>query len=357
MASRIILHAGTGGSGTTAVAAATALGCAAAGQRTLLIGASGLHDSGDLLGVVLGPEPTPVSERLWALEVSPRAELERRWDGMPEWMAFGPVLPGLGEIAAGLVLADTTADDRWDVVILDGGPAGEALRLLALPEVARSWLARLAPAHRHVLKAPGSLTATVLEAGSAGDETLASAGRVARVLAGLDDVLHDPERCTARLVLAPARGPAALRRAAALLGLHGVVLDAVVLLPPAGEPRAVRAALAPVPVLEAPALPASRGGLDRFGQELWAGREAAAVLYAGVGPELVVSGGGASLRLELPHAERAELALHRVGGALVVSLGEHRRSVALPPAVSDYRPAGARFTDGALHVDLLPPTP
>jgi arsenite/tail-anchored protein-transporting ATPase len=349
---RTILHTGADAVTTAAVAAATALRCAGAGDRTLLLSTGPDHHVGDLLGRQLGPEPVAVGPQLWAAEVAARAALAERSPALGEWLAARPLPPGLDGLAAGLALT-RHATDAWDVVVVACGAPAELLRLLALPDAARGWLARLAPADAATLDAVPPWLGGVLP----GEGALAEAGRAASARAALDDVLTDPERCSARLVLGAATAArAAGRRTAAALALHGIALDAVVVLAPDAAPHA--AAFAPVPVLAAPA-PDLDGetALADLGAALWAVAAPAEVLHAHPAHRLVVGRDGASLQLPLPHTDRAALALHRVGDALVVSLGEHRRRVVLPPAVADYRPAGARFVDGVLHVDLRPPAP
>ena len=72
-APRIILYTGKGGVGKTSVAAATARRCAAAGLRTVVLSTDPAHSLSDSLEAELGPEPTPVGERLWGQEVQARA--------------------------------------------------------------------------------------------------------------------------------------------------------------------------------------------------------------------------------------------------------------------------------------------
>src|SRR3712207_758407 len=120
----------------------------------------------------------------------------------------------------------------------------------------------------------------------------------------------------------------------------------------------VHAAFAPVPVLEAPFFEQEVRGeamLDRLGDALFGGRDVAAVLHASFTQGLVVGRDGASLRLELPFADKGELDLKKVGAELVVRVGSHKRTMLLPPALAGYRPSGATFEDGALTVTFDAP--
>jgi arsenite-transporting ATPase len=86
--------------------------------------------------------------------------------------------------------------------------------------------------------------------------------------------------------------------------------------------------------------------LDQLGGALFDGRDAAAVLHTTFAHGLVVGREDASLRLHLPFADKGELALKKIGDELVVRVGAHKRTILLPPALSGYRPSGARFDDG-----------
>ena len=66
---RTILYTGKGGVGKTSVAAATARRCAAAGLRTVVLSTDPAHSLSDSLEAELGPDPTPVGDRLWGQEV------------------------------------------------------------------------------------------------------------------------------------------------------------------------------------------------------------------------------------------------------------------------------------------------
>jgi anion-transporting ArsA/GET3 family ATPase len=65
---RILVHTGKGGVGKTTVAAATALRCAARGQRTIILSTDAAHSLGDALDIRLEAEPIPVAPNLWAQE-------------------------------------------------------------------------------------------------------------------------------------------------------------------------------------------------------------------------------------------------------------------------------------------------
>ena len=376
MMPRTILHTGNGGAGTTAVAAATARRCAARGLRTLLVSTGPGHGLADALAVPVGPQPVEVAALLSAQEVDAAAASERLgtvagWLG--ELLHGRPAggVPGLPAGLLGLLaVADHQAGHGWDVIVVDCGGARETRGLLALGDVARWWVERLAGEQARLLDAARVLRELP------GAEVLDELGALARDVVALDGLLRDHATCSVRVVTAPHRAAVAeARRTLTVLGLHDVHADAVVvnglLGADAAAPFAARrarqqelvaaleAGVAAMPVLRAPSFAqevAGAAGLDALGAALFADHDdAAGVLHAGTPEELVIGRDGATLRLALPFAEREGLGLQRIGDALVVSVDGHRRTLRLPAALADYRPSGARLHDGALHVRFDPP--
>jgi arsenite/tail-anchored protein-transporting ATPase len=356
MGPRTILHTGTGGAGTTAVAAATARRCAAAGHRTLLLALDPGPALAEALGAPVGADVTDVGGGLSAQAAGAADALAGRWDGLRARLAGLPadpaelaVPPGADGVAGLLALGARWDEGGWDAIVVDAGPLPASLRLLAAPGAARGWLDRALPAGRR--------------AGGLHD--------AARRLVELNEVLGDRDRTTVRLVLAPdAAGATAVRRAATALGLHGLLVDAVCanrVLPADPGPwlaaergrqaerlAALEAAFAPVPVLRAPWLVESGDGvdLDALGAALLGDRDPLAVLHRRPAQAVTVTRTGAELRLDLPFATAADVTLTQRGLDLVVRVGDAVRTVALPPALADYRPAGATVRDGALLVLL-----
>ena len=95
--------------------------------------------------------------------------------------------------------------------------------------------------------------------------------------------------------------------------------------------------------------------LDRLGDELFAGVDAGAVLHDRVTQELTVGAREAELRLDLPFAHKGDVDVKRIGNDLVVRVNGSRRTLALPPALGDYRPTGAALDRRRPARDLRPP--
>jgi arsenite-transporting ATPase len=384
MVTRTILYTGKGGVGKTSVAAATARRCAAAGLRTIVLSTDPAHSLADALQTPLGSEPTAIAPNLLAQQVSAQDELERNWSAVRDWA--GDILvergvdrisaeeltvpPGMDELFSLLQLKHHHESGEHDVVIVDCAPTGETLRLLSFPDVARWWLAKVFPQQSRIMEAARPFARAVLDVSLPGEAVLDEIQGLTRNLIAMNEILRDTEHVSLRLVMTPDRMVIdEARRTFTYLNLYGFLTDAVVvnrIFPEeVGDYFApwrarqqehlagVHDAFAPVPVLCAPYFPQEVLGedaLDALGDAVFAAHDPAAVLHQSVTQELILDEDGARLRLELPFAEKGEVALKKIGRELIVRVDGHKRTLLLPPAVADYRPSGATLRDGALHI-------
>jgi arsenite-transporting ATPase len=121
------------------------------------------------------------------------------------------------------------------------------------------------------------------------------------------------------------------------------------------ELELVRSAFEPVPVLTAPYLEREVVGpemLDRLAGEVFGAGDPTAVLHSHIAQELVTENGRATLRVDVPFAEKGDLALKKIGLEVVVRVGAQKRTIMLPPALAPYAASGARFEDGTLEVSF-----
>ena len=387
MPCRTILYTGKGGVGKTSVAAATARRCAAEGARTLVVSTDPAHSLGDALEVELGARPVelgPAHPGLWAQQITAQVELEENWAAVQEWAGSMLVERGVDRITADELTVPPGADElfallairrhhesgEFDVVVVDCAPTGETLRLLSFPDVARWWLQKVVPQQGRILDAARPFARAVLDVQLPGEAVLEEVQVLVHNMVAMHTILRDREHVTLRLVMNPDRMVIdEARRTFTYLNLYGFLTDAVVVnrvFPDdVGSYFAawrdtqreaiaeVDAAFAPVPVLHAPFFEQEVRGapmLDRLGDALFDGRDAGEVMHASFTQGLVVGRDGASLRLDLPFADKGELKLRKIGPELVVRVGPHKRTMLLPPALAGYRPSGATFEDDALVI-------
>ena len=384
MAPRTILYTGKGGVGKTSVAAATARRCAASGLRTVVLSTDPAHSLSDALEQPLSPDPRPVADRLWAQEVQAQDEMERNWAGVQDWLgellvARGvdrisaeelTVPPGMDELFSLLQIKRHHESGDFDAIVVDCAPTGETLRLLSFPDVARWWLDKVFPQQGRLLDAARPFARAVLDVSLPGQEVLDDVQRLVRNLIAMNEILRDNEHVSVRLVMTPDRMVVdESRRTFTYLNLYGYLTDAVVVnrvfpeevgayfgpwrARQEAQLHSVREAFAPVPVLQAPYFDEEVVGatmLDRLADALFSETDAGGLLHRSVSERLELGRDGATLRLELPFAERGELSLKRLGAELIVRVAGQKRTMLLPPALDDYQPTGAVFEDGVLTV-------
>lgn len=335
-APRLILVAGPGGSGSTTVAALTALHVAAERQaETVLVSADPLAEQ--ILTGTEQPDGDPdLHNGVRLRRAEPDADasaLLDLLDALPGGAAGDPLdaselgsLPGAAEIWVLLAVADELRRERAAVVV----DAGSALpQLLRIPEALALLADRLLPAPLRLLQA--------LRRGSPG---AAAAGTVDRLLGRLLAVhaaLTDPVLCRFLLVAgATGMRQQLTRRLALLSALYGQparLLD-IARQPaePVGDRLAELARRCPLPV---------DGAVDP----------------ERVGPDAdpaMAPDGEWHWRIALPGARRDELALSRSGDDILLTVVGHTRRVELPSVLTRCTVLGAQHTDAGLLVRFAP---
>ena len=384
MRPRTILYTGKGGVGKTSVAAATARRIAATGRRTLVLSTDPAHSLADALQVEIGGEPTKVAEHLHAQQVLAQDQLEHHWSAVSEWlggllMERGvdriaaeelTVPPGGDELFSLLVLKGHVESGEWDAIIVDCAPTGETLRLLSFPDAARWWLDKVLGKEQSMLSAARPFARMFLDIQLPDEKVVNEIQRLVGNLVAMHDLLRDASRVSMRLVMTPDRMVVAeAMRTYTYLNLYGYLTDAVVVnrvFPDElsdgyfGAWHAVQqeqlemvgSAFA-VPVLKAPYFASEVIGperLDELAEAIFSDTDPAAVLHDRLTQELSVADGTASLRLDLPFAERGDVSLKKIGLELVVRVDGHKRTIVLPGALARYKPTSAVLEDGSLVV-------
>jgi len=382
---RLIVVTGKGGVGKTTTAAATAIACAAKGHRTLVVSTDPAHSLADALDQPAGPVPTSVGPRLDAMQIDSRRRLEEQWGDLRSYVAEVlawagveqlaaeelTVLPGLEEVLALTTLTDLCASGRHDVVIVDCAPTAETLRLLSLPDVLGWWMRRLFPVSRQLTGLVGPMVRQVTTVPVAGPAQFDALERLYDRLTAVRALLAEPGHSTIRLVTSPEQVVVAeTRRTATYLGLFGFAIDAVIVnrvLPDeVTDPwfdrwRAAQAAqlvmvqdsFGPAPVLVSPLAPEEPVGqarLKAFARRLYGRRDPSRDLGAVPPFRVDRQGDDWQLALDLPFADREEVALVRRDAELIITVGTYRRALLLPDALIGRTVRKATVRDGRLTV-------
>jgi len=386
VSTRVLLFTGKGGVGKTSVAAATALRCADAGLRTLVLSTDPAHSLADAFDVPLDTEERCIEGSLYGQQLDATERLEEVWSDVQhylveilQWAGVQgieaeelSVIPGLDELFSLSDLKRYADSGAWDVVVVDCGPTAETIRLLSLPDVLSWYMDRVFPVGRTLTKAMRPLLSRVTSIPIAGDEVFDATRRFYDGLDGVKALLADGQRTSIRLVVNPERLVIAeARRTATYLGLFGYRVDAVVanrLLPDevtdpwfkawkeahAEHLATIEESFAPLPVLRAELAAEELVGVDRlrqFGEILYEHTpDPSAVLHDGQPLRLERRGGAHVLALHLPFADRDELELGRRDDELLVRVGPHRRALLLPDSLKRRAVAGATMVDDWLEI-------
>jgi arsenite-transporting ATPase len=171
---KVLMFGGKGGVGKSTSSSATALHYALSGRRTLLISSDLTPSLSDIFETEIGPKETPVpgAENLTALEIgldevmlrwkekfgpqiyqAASAVVDMPYDDLVDYVAMAP---GIQEEFMLDFILEHVRSSRYDMVVWDTAPAGDTLRLLALPG---RFLRHLRAAPRFYLKAQDMLGA------------------------------------------------------------------------------------------------------------------------------------------------------------------------------------------------------
>jgi len=174
----VIMLCGKGGVGKTTCAAATALHCAATGQKTLVISSDLTPSLRDIFEIDGGQKPAKVSDNLYVDEISYEG-IKALWD-----KKFGPevydvfsslvdisyeefvdfitsILPGLRDEFMVDYIRELSESGQFEKIVWDTAPAGQTLGLLRMPSIVNEHL-KAAPRIYSSLIATGPRKRSVL---------------------------------------------------------------------------------------------------------------------------------------------------------------------------------------------------
>ncbi len=386
---RIIVHTGKGGVGKTSVSAATALRCAEAGLKTIVISTDTAHSLADSLGKKIGPEPVELYENLWAQEVDARYSMDKYWGTFQKYLValFSngasnivaeevTILPGLEEGAHLLWIDKYVRDDEFDVLVVDAAPTAETLRLLSLPDVTRWWFERLMTITRGAARVLRPIGKMIGRKDIPDEDAWEQVNSLFNTLDRVRDLLADPEIASMRLVVNPEHMVIKeTQRTYTYLNLYGYATDAIIcnrLIPDEvtdpyfAERKAnqkqniafIKEAFGELPLLTAPMFQTEVGGLEtlrELGQALYAETEPNQRLFNGTTHQIDTEADGTyKLSFTLPFAEKDDMDLYRSRDEITLRVGPYRRNIVLPYALWNLEIADAKFDQSTLNIRFAP---
>ncbi len=382
---RVILFTGKGGVGKTSVAAATALSCARAGHRTLVMSTDAAHSLGDSLDTELGTERVQVADNLWAHEVSALHEMERHWRRLHDYAAavfatqgLDTVVaeelanpPGMDEVASLMWIKHYAERGDHDVLVVDCAPTGETLQLLTFPDAAKWWLDKIFPWERRAMRVARPILQPMIDVPLPSDEVFASLKNLLLDLEGMKRVLTDSSVTTVRIVLNLEKMVVKeAKRAFTYLSLFGYVTDAVIVnrrLPEAVQDPLFRRwqeihqryadeveqSFSPIPILTVPLFDREVVGqemLAKMADVVYSDRDPSERFYEESSQRVEKVGQEYVLALRTPFVERGDVELARQDGELFVTIGNYRREIALPRVLAQRPTLGASIEQGELKI-------
>ncbi len=386
---RTILMTGKGGVGKTSMAAATGLRCAELGYKTLVLSTDPAHSLADSFDRELSHDPVVVQPNLWGAELDALRELEGNWGAVKRYIsdvlqARGldgvqaeelAILPGMDEIF-GLVRVKRHYDEgEFEVLIIDSAPTGTALRLLSLPEVAGWYMRRFYKPLQAVSAALRPLVEPLFRpiAGFSlpNKEVMDAPYEFYEQLEALEKILVDNTQTTVRLVTNPEKMVIKESlRAHAYLSLYNVATDLVIanrIIPNSVQDpffqgwkmlqkqycEQISNDFHPLPIKQVPLYQEEMCGLaalHRLKDTLYEDEDPTQVYYKENTIRVVEENNEYRLELYLPGIPKEKIELSKTGDELNIRIGNHRRNLVLPQALSLLQPAGAKMEDDYLKV-------
>ncbi len=360
---RILLFTGKGGVGKTTTAAATALKCAQAGHKTLIISTDPAHSLSDALDLELGPEPVPIAENLYGQEFDVYYSMKKYWGNMREMMKAVfrfrggdsimaeemSVIPGMEEGAAFMWIEKYYDEKSFDVIVIDSAPTGETLTLLGLPQVTKSWLTRAVPGQKFAIRTMGKVVrkTTGVPVDKGYDELELLFDKLEKV----QGIFSDPEICSIRIVANPERMVIQeAKRAYTYLQLYGYNVDAVIvnrILPEQKTDsffsnyvvsqkkylKEIEETFSPLPIMKVKHQGEEVFGLkllDRIGKSIYKKTDPTTVYHNESPMKIMEEADGFVIKLRIPFIGQDDFTLNKYGDELVVDLGSRRRNIYLP---------------------------
>ncbi len=386
---RVIVFTGKGGVGKSVMSAATAVKLSDMGYAVALVSADPAHTISHYLDVKTVAEEVRISSNLFLYYVDPVREVMAKFRetaahiidvirkyGIDEVLAYElAMLPMVTETVGMLKVLDLYESGRFDVIIMDTIPSGEALRLLYLPKVLNSVHKRLIKVSMTALRTASRILSLVLGPASRFSKMVGEEEAFFEQIETLGRLLEDHNVTSVRIIANP--DTSSIDDAVKTVGLaqiFGLNVDLGIMnrcfLQPKDVPRRwveehekyvrqFEACIYPIPVRVVPSF-----GTELKGMRLL--REAADALYGSDDPIKVFHVGKIVnvrylqdryiLELKLPSFITDCQDVVMQGDELVISLTSERgiveKILPLPTMLKLARPIRAYIERGTLYVEF-----
>lgn len=381
---RILIYTGKGGVGKTSVSVATAIKCAERGLRTIVMSTDSAHSLSDSTEKMIGNTITKISKNLDGLEIDILKELEENWNeirtyvfsffasqGMDEISAKEmAIFPGMEFIAALFYLDRFFKNNEYDIVIIDTAPTADTLRLLSFPDVADWYFQRFYGVLKSFVRVARATVGHVLSFPLPTNEAMKEFERFNSRIKDVRDMLINPKITSVRLVTNPEKMVInETMRAYTYLSLYNLTVEALVVnrvydkKMKNADPKKLKEQEQYMTMIDEIFQPlkifyAHQHTLEVVGTE--AVRQLADELFSDTDPSVVYSlenplkitskAGTTTIRLKVPFATTEQLELYTKRDAIIVDVGQYRRTIALPLGLYGREILSAEISDGQLTI-------
>ena len=381
---RILVYTGKGGVGKTSVSVATALKCAERGLRTIVISTDSAHSLSDSVDMEVGPSIRRIAENVDGLEIDILKELEENWNeirkyiftfftsqGMDEISAKEmAIFPGMEFIASLFYLERFYVNDEYDVVVVDTAPTADTLRLLSFPDVADWYFQHFYGVMKNFVRVARMTVGRVISFPIPSDEAMHEFEKFNLRIKNVRELLTNPEITSVRLVTNPEKMVISeTMRAYTYLSLYNLNVEALIVNrvydanADSASPLKLREqkqhlemitdVFSPLKILYAHQFTlevVGRESIMKLADELFSDSDPSA-LFSRENPMKIISKGGSTIiRLKVPFTGTAGLELYNTRDAIIVSIGQYRRTIALPLGLYGREVASAEVADGVLSI-------
>ena len=382
---RTILFTGKGGVGKTTLAAATALGCARQGRKTLIISTDAAHSLSDSFEEQLGNTPRKIVANLFGQEINALEEIENKWGEIKTYLnaLFASqgmdsveaeelsVFPGMEELFSLMEIRRYSKTAEYDVIIVDCAPTADTLRLLSAPEITGWYLKHIFPIQRTAARAVRPVANRLLPFPFPEDAVFAAMKRLTSQLAEMKEILEDEKQTSIRLVInAEKMVVKEAQRAYTFFSLFGYTVDLVIVnrvLPPVIEDhyfdrwkkiqevylRLIKESFSPIPIVSAQLQEQEIVGrplLEKMARDIYADKDPAQLFFSQRPIRIRKEDGQFVLSLHLPFVEKSDVDLTQKGEELIVKVGPLKRNILLPRVLLNRKIQGARFDKETLKI-------
>jgi len=385
---RIIYYTGKGGTGKSVISAITAIKCANLGHETLLISSDPAHSLRDAFQKYIGNEPTKVIESLWAIHMDPVKEAAEHYGaildyiaailkakGIDEVIAYEIAsLPGMTGVATILKIDSFVKQDKYDIIIIDTVPSGEALKYLHVPSIVGKISRRLMRIVSPLLDV-GKIVEPVVGIPTPPRELVDKEVEILERMERIRNYLLNHDVTSIRLIANPdSFSIGNIKRTFVQAAIYGLNTDLIILnkvLPDyvidkyfdewKKEQKTlineVKRSFGKIPVKQLRLFDYELRGIDKLekaAEELFGDEDPAKIYHKGRNIEVIRNNGQLEIVYPAPQVKRGQVEIERIGDELIMHLqteiGKINLIMPLPTITYKMQLIKAKLKDGAIHV-------